>query len=306
MTIAKKPVTILGIPLDLGAGHRGVDMATRSLRIAGLGDKLRTLGYEVQDAGDVAAPLPETLVGSDARLRYLSEVLGTCTVTAEMARSIMDDGQFPIFLGGDHSISMGSIAGVSSHIKANGKRLGLIWFDAHGDFNTPDSSPTGNIHGMPLAVVQGHGERLLVEIGGFSPKVKPEDIALIGIRDVDESEAKLLRESRMMIFTMRDIDELGIKEVVQRALERVTANTDALHVSFDIDFIDPQYAPGVGTPSPGGPTYREAHLAMELISDSGLLTSLDMVEVNPIFDQRNTTSLLAVELILSALGKRIL
>ncbi|MBM3266102.1 MAG: arginase [Candidatus Sericytochromatia bacterium] len=301
-----RPIAVLGIPMDLGAGHRGVDMATRSLRIAGLGDKLRALGFAVRDAGDVAAPMPETVSAGATTLKFYEEILATCQLAAEAAGRIVAAGEFPIFLGGDHSIAIGTIAAAAAPVVRSGGRLGLIWFDAHGDFNTPASSPSGNIHGMPLAVVQGLGDAQLVGLGGFAPKVRPEDTVLIGIRDVDSRERELLRASGMHIFTMRAVDELGIREVVTRAIAMATRDTQALHVSFDMDFVDPQYAPGVGTPCPGGPTYREAHLAMELIADSGRLTSLDLVEVNPIFDERNRTSELAVELILSAVGQRIL
>jgi arginase len=304
---SQKAITVLGIPMDLGAGHRGVDMATRSLRIAGLDQKIRELGCLVKDAGDVASPLPETLAqGLDPRMKFYPEILATCEATFAQASAIVERGDFPIFLGGDHSIAMATIAAVASPLVPKGGRLGLIWFDAHGDFNTPESSPSGNVHGMPLATVLGFGDQRLVDLGGFAPKVRPEDTVLIGIRDIDGDERRLLRESGINIFTMRAIDELGIREVVSRAISLATLRTQALHVSFDMDFVDPQYAPGVGTPCPGGPTYREAHLAMELIADCGKLTSLDMVEVNPIFDEHNRTSALAVELILSALGKRIL
>ncbi len=301
-----KPITVLGIPMDLGAGHRGVDMATRSLRIAGLNARLQTLGFEVRDAGDVDSPIPETVTQGDTRLKFYDQILATCEAAYLEAAKIVAAEEFPIFLGGDHSIAIATIAAVASPLVRSGGRIGLIWFDAHGDYNTPDSSPSGNIHGMPLAVVQGIGDGKLVDLGGFAPKVRPEDTVLIGIRDVDHRERELLRHSGMNIYTMREIDELGIREVVSRAISLATRRTQALHVSFDMDFVDPQYAPGVGTPSPGGPTYREAHLAMELIADSGKLTSLDLVEVNPIFDERNRTSQLAVELILSALGQRIL
>ncbi len=300
------PVTVLGIPMDLGAGHRGVDMATRSLRIAGLDAKLSEIGYAVRDAGDVESPIPETLSEGNSSLKFHAEILATCQATFLHASRIVERGEFPVFLGGDHSIAMATIAAVAAPVVRKGGRLGLIWFDAHGDFNTPDSSPSGNIHGMPLATVLGIGDPQLVGLGGFVPKVRPQDTVLVGIRDIDGDERHRLRESGMHIFTMRDIDELGIRTVVLRAISLATAETQALHVSFDMDFVDPQYAPGVGTPCPGGPTYREAHLAMELVADSGRLTSLDLVEVNPIFDEHNRTSELAVELILSALGKRIL
>lgn len=281
-------------------------MATRSLRIAGLDQKLRELGYTVRDGGDIASPMPETVPEGDARLKFYQEILATCRASYEEASRIVERGDFPIFLGGDHSIAIATIAAVAAPVVRATGRLGLIWFDAHGDFNTPESSPSGNIHGMPLATVLGLGDPALVGLGGFSPKVRAEDTVLVGIRDVDGPERLMLRESGMHIFTMREIDELGIREVVRRALDLACAHTQALHVSFDMDFVDPQYAPGVGTPCPGGPTYREAHLAMEMIADSGRLTSLDMVEVNPIFDEHNRTSGLAVELILSSLGKRIL
>ncbi|MBU6429395.1 MAG: arginase [Cyanobacteria bacterium REEB65] len=306
MNAIRRPLTILGVPLDLGAGHRGVDMATRSLRIAGLGDKLRELGYDVADAGDVAAPLPETLEIGDPKLKFLAPILATCEATLSAGRAIVAADRFPLFIGGDHSIAMGSIAAVAEPLVRQGKRLGLIWFDAHGDFNTSQSSQSGNIHGMPLAVCLGLGDGRLVNLGGFAPKVQPQDVVLVGIRDIDRDEARLIHESGLHVFTMRDIDEQGIRSVVSRALEIATARTDALHVSFDMDFVDPQYAPGVGTRAMGGPTYRESHLALELVADSGKLTSMDLVEINPLFDHANQTSLLGVELVLSALGKRIL
>ena len=306
MNSRKRLITVLGVPLDLGAGHRGVDMATRSLRIAGLDAKLAKIGWDVCDAGDVAAPIPETLAVAEARLKFFAPILATCEATVEAARGIVRSGRFPLFLGGDHSIAIGSVAAVAEPLVAAGKRLGLIWFDAHGDFNTPETSHSANIHGMPLAVCVGLGDPRLVGIGGFWPKVRPEDTVLVGVRDLDVGERKLIRQAGIHAFTMRDIDEYGIKEIVSRAIALATAHTDALHVSLDVDFVDPEFAPGVGTRVIGGPNYREAHLAMELVADSGRLTSMDVVEVNPIFDDNNRTSLLAVELILSALGKRIL
>lgn len=300
-------VGVMGVPLDLGGSHRGVGLGTRSIRIAGLGEAITALGHKVHDWGDVDTPLPETLDEGSSRHKYLPEITEACRQTKVRARLMLEAGHFPVFLGGDHSISIGTIAAVSAYQQARGRRLGLIWFDAHGDFNTPDSTLSGNIHGMPLAVVTGEGHPDLLGIGeGQGPMVRPQDVALIGIRDIDGPEADRLRASKLNIYTMRDIDERGIKDVVQEALARVSAHTDAVHCSFDMDFVDPEVSPGVGTRASGGPDRREAHLAMELVADSKLVGSLDMVEVNPVFDERNRTSLFAVDLILSALGKRIL
>lgn len=300
-------VGVMGVPLDLGGSHRGVGLGTRSIRIAGLGEALAALGHKVHDWGDIDTPLPETLDEGSSRHKYLAEIAEACRQTKVRARLMLEAGHFPVFLGGDHSISIGTIAAVSAYQQSRGRRLGLIWFDAHGDFNTPESTLSGNIHGMPLAVVTGEGHPELLGIGeGSAPMVRPQDAALIGIRDVDGPEAERLRASKVNIYTMRDIDERGIKDVVQEALARVSAHTDSVHCSFDMDFVDPEVSPGVGTRASGGPDRREAHLAMELVADSKLVGSLDMVEVNPVFDERNRTSLFAVDLILSALGKRIL
>ncbi len=299
-------IAIIGAPMDLGAGRRGVDMGPSALRLAGLNEKLTSLGYEVEDLGNVLVEQPESLPVGNPGARYLPQIAQTCTRLAEMVEQAADNGRVPLVLGGDHSIAIGTVSGMSSHFRKAGMKLGLIWIDAHADMNTPVTSPSGNVHGMPLACCIGLGPSALTQIGGSAPQVEATSVALVGLRSVDEVEGLNVRGTGVHPFTMRDIDERGLRAVISEAIEIVTAGTAGFHLSFDMDAVDPREAPGVGTPVRGGITYREAHLAMELIGDSGRMTSLEIVEVNPVLDEANRTALLAVELATSALGKRIL
>jgi arginase len=301
-----KKIRIVGAPLDLGAGRRGVDMGPSALRIARLSRRVGDLGYDVADTGDVAVAIPETHVEGDARARYLPQIGEVCHDLCERVDRLMEQDCVPLVLGGDHSVAIGTIAGVSRYYRRRGERLGVLWIDAHTDMNTPETTPSGNVHGMPLAVSLGHGPSLLTQIGGFSPKIHPEDTVLIGIRSIDEREKKLVQESGVTVFTMRDIDERGMSTVIREALRAASRKATGLHVSFDVDSLDPGLAPGVGTPISGGLTYREAHFMMESIAESAMVASLEVVEINPIIDNGNTTAEVAVGLVLSCLGKRIL
>jgi arginase len=297
----RQPVGIFGVPMDLGQSRRGVDMGPSAIRYARLEAAIGELGHPVTDLGNAAVPLPE-LVESDEPVRHLEAVRGVCEAVAERAVEVVSGGLFPIFLGGDHSIAIGTVAGVAA---SSGGRTGLIWLDAHADFNLPETSPSGNIHGMPLATLTGRGARGLVEIGGPSASVGTEDVVLIGLRSVDLEERNLLREAGMRAYTMKEIDAYGVATVVRQAMKDL-AHVDRVHLSFDLDVLDPEVAPGVGTPVRGGLTYREAHLVMELINEVEVVTSLDVVEVNPILDVRNGTAALAVELVESLMGRRII
>ena len=299
-------VDLIGIPLDLGAGRRGVDMGPSALRVAGAQPRLEALGYEVDDGGDLPVKIQETQGPGDPRLKYLKEILEVCGALRDRVERVAASGSMPVVLGGDHSVAMGTIAGVSRHMRERGQKLGLVWFDAHADSNSPETSPSGNIHGMPLAVALGVGEKSLVGLAGEAPMVEASRAALVGIRDVDPAEREIVKASGIGAFTMRDIDERGMRAVMEQAIQRATTGTGGVHVSFDLDGIDPDLAPGVGTPSPGGLSYREAHLAMEMLADTGKVVSAELVEVNPILDQRNGTAALAVELLCSLLGKKIL
>ena len=301
-----REVDLLTVPLDLGAGRRGTDMGPSAIRIAGLTPGLRKLGMTVRDHGFIPVAAPETRQPGDERMRFGRQIIHVCTRLRERVRAMLRDGGTPLILGGDHSIAMGTVAGVSSHLDASGQKLGLLWIDAHADMNTPSTSPSGNVHGMPLAAILGHCEAELNCIGARSPMVDIEHAALFGVRDVDPGEAKRIRDLGLGVWSMKEIDSRGIRTCLDEALERVTRGTAGFHFSFDMDSIDPETAPGVGTPVPGGLTYREAHLACELAHETGGLLSMEVVEVNPILDERNVTARLAVELILSALGKRIL
>ena len=292
--------------MDLGAGRRGVDMGPSALRLANLNEKLSALGYEVEDLGNVVVDQPETASDGPSNARYLPHIAHTCTRLAEMVEKSADNNRVPLVLGGDHSIAIGTVAGMSRHFHKQNGRLGLIWIDAHADMNTPESSPSGNIHGMPLACLIGLGPKELTHMAGAAPIVDPAKVAIIGLRSVDEIERQNVRGAGVHPFTMRDIDERGLRSVLREAIEIASAGTAGFHLSFDMDAVDPREAPGVGTPVQGGITYREAHLAMETICDSGLMASMEVVEVNPVLDEANRTALLAVELIMSALGKRIL
>lgn len=301
-----RQLRLVGAPLDLGAGRRGVDMGSSALRIARLNARISALGYDLLDTGDIPVTIQETHDAGDARARYLSQIVTVCQTLSERVDGILREGAFPLVLGGDHSVAIGTIAGAARYYHERGERMGVIWVDAHSDMNTPATTPSGNIHGMPLAVSLGSGASELTGIGGFSPKIKPEDAVMIGIRSIDDTEKELVRETGITVFTMRDIDERGMSDVIHEAIHIATRNAAGLHVSFDVDALDPSLAPGVGTPVSGGLTYREAHLLMEHIADSGMLTSLEAVEINPIIDTGNTTAEVAVGLLLSALGKRIL
>jgi arginase len=300
-------IAIIGAPLDLGQGRRGVDMGPSALRVAGLGQRLTALGYSVTDRGNIQAAQAESLPHpGPGNARFIDEIALACRQLGEHVIDALQNHQTPLVLGGDHSIAAGTVAGVASHYRLQNQKIGLLWIDAHADMNTPESSPSGNVHGMPLACCAGVGPDALVNLFHFAPKVDPRNIVLVGIRDVDELERANIRHAGIHAFTMRDIDERGMRSVMDEAIELASEGTAGLHLSLDMDFVDPEHAPGVGTPVRGGATYREAHLAMELICDAGRLLSLEIVEVNPVLDQFNRTAELAVELILSALGKKIL
>ncbi len=299
-------VRIIGVPMDLGASRRGVDMGPSAMRVAGLQSGVKQLGHQVEDVGNVAVKQPEEQHFGDKHAKYLKEIAETCKGLTGIVEQAYADGCFPLVLGGDHSLAVGSIGGVASNFHKQGRRVGLLWLDAHGDMNTPESSPSGNIHGMPLAALIGVGAPELTDLVGFKPIVEPRQVALVGIRDLDSKEQRLMKQSGVHVFTMRDIDERGMREVMSEALRFVTDDTAGVAVSLDMDFVDPGEAPGVGTPVRGGVTYREAHLAMEMIADSRSMISLEVVEINPVIDLHNQTGNFGVELVLSALGKKIL
>lgn len=299
-------IAIVGAPLDLGAGRRGVDMGPSALRLAGLNSKLQSLGYEVEDFGNVGVAQQESTPAGPENAKYLSQIAKTCAKLAVMVEGVLTINKFPLVLGGDHSVAAGTVSGVSHAFRQRGEKIGLLWIDAHADMNTPESSPSGNVHGMPLACCVGRGPRELTEIFDYAPKVDGRNIALIGIREVDIVEREVVRESGVTAFTMRDIDERGLRNVMEQALAIVNDGTGGFHLSFDMDSVDPDEAPGVGTPVRGGMTYREAHLAMETICDCSRMVSMEIVEVNPVLDEANRTALLGVELVMSAMGKKIL
>jgi arginase len=296
---------IIGVPMDLGAGRRGVDMGPSAIRIAGLDDRLRDLGHKVIDEGDLTIKTQEEQTIKDPKAKYLPEITRVVKILARKVEKIVAHGHFPLILGGDHSIAIGTISGIAAHCKRRKKKLGVLWIDAHSDINTPQSSPSGNVHGMPLAALLGLGPKDLVGINGSFKKLDPQGVAIIGLRSVDHGERTNLRRLKVNVHTMEDIDKDGIHRVFKRAMSQI-GRVDYLHVSFDLDSVDPVYAPGVGTPVKGGLDYREAHLLMELIAESGKLTSFEIVEVNPILDERNKSAEFAVELIESAFGKKIL
>jgi arginase len=301
-----RPVHIIGVSLDLGGNRRGVDMGPSAFRIAGLGERLASLGMTVVDEGDLVAPIPETKAAGDPHKKYIREIAKVCERLYKAVLAVLEKGGVPIVLGGDHSLAAGSAGATADFARRSHGRLGLIWVDAHGDMNTPSSSGSGNVHGMPLAALLGQEPAELSRIGGFTPKVQPESTVLIGIRNLDEREKEIVRSSGVRVFTMKDIDRGGIATVVEQALAIAGNGTSGVHVSFDLDVCDPTIAPGVGTPVKGGLDYREAHMLMEIVADSGLLRGLDLVEVNPILDDRNMTAMLGVELAASALGQKIL
>jgi arginase len=294
------------VPLDLGGNRRGVDMGPSAFRIAGLGERIAALGHKVVDKGDLVTPIPEVKSEGDPKKRYIRDIVRVCQKLYQTSLECFDAGGLPLVLGGDHSLAAGSVAAAAEVARRKEKPLGLLWVDAHADMNTPVTSPSGNVHGMPLAALIGPEPSELARIGGFSPKVEPSRTVLIGLRNLDDREKVLVRESQVHVFTMKDIDRQGIASVVEQAIAIAGANSAGIHVSFDLDVCDPGIAPGVGTPVKGGLDYREAHVVMEMVSDSGLLTSLDVVEVNPILDLQNATAILGVELVSSALGQKII
>ena len=299
-------IRIIGVPMDLGASRRGVDMGPSALRVAGLQTRLKQLGRQVEDIGNVPVPQAEEQHYGDKSAKYLAEIAETCKGLAETVRNTLDEGLIPLVLGGDHSIAVGTTAGVADHFNAQSKRIGMIWLDAHGDMNTPESSPSGNVHGMPLAAIMGSGPPELVGLAKIKPMVESRNVVLVGIRELDSKERRFAKESGVHVFTMRDLDERGMREVMAEALRFAGDDTAGVAVSLDMDFVDPSDAPGVGTPVRGGATYREAHLAMEMIADSHSMVSFELVEINPVIDLHNATALLGVELVLSGLGKKIL
>lgn len=305
MAKTRARIALIGAPTDVGAGKRGASMGPEALRVAGLAASLRRLGHEVDDSGNLSGPINPERPREDG-YRHLPEVLAWCTAVRDAVAAALGRGDLPILMGGDHSLSIGSIAAVASHCKRVNRPLTVLWLDAHADYNVFESSPTGNLHGMPVAVLTGHGPAQLLDLGAARPIVSPKRILQVGVRSVDEIEKRLLAASKMDIYDMRRIDELGMRTVMQRVLERAAAEHGHLHVSLDVDFLDPGIAPGVPTTVPGGPTYREAQLCMEMIYDTGLLGSLDIAELNPACDDGNRTAILAVELVESLFGEQIL
>jgi arginase len=302
-----KPVHIIGVPLDLGGNRRGVDMGPSAFRSAGLGERVAALGYTVVDKGDLPAPIPETQEQRDERKKYIREIAKVCQKLYQSSLASLTEGAFPLVLGGDHSLGAGSVAAAADWAKqAKDLPIGLLWIDAHGDMNTPATSLSGNVHGMPLAALLGTEPAELARIGTVTPKVLPAHTVLVGVRNLDEREKVAVRDSHVHVFTMKDIDRQGIASIIEQAVRLAGSETAGIHVSFDMDVCDPQIAPGVGTPIRGGLDYREAHMVMEIVADSGLLTSLDLVEVNPTLDVRNATAQLGTELALSALGMKII
>lgn len=305
--LPQRPVHLIGVPLDLGSGRRGVDMGPSAVRIAGLADQLTALGYRVVDRGNVAVPIPEHLTPADPTKKFVDAIAEACRNLHALAFDALGSGALPLVIGGDHSVAAGSVSATARWMVAeSGLPLGVIWVDAHGDMNTPQSTTSGNVHGMPLAALLGSEPAELASVGGTVPAIRPEHTVLLGIRNLDEREKDRIRASGAHVLTMKDIDREGMAAVATRAIELAGRGTGGIHVSFDLDVCDPALAPGVGTPVKGGLNYREAHLIMEMVADSGLLRALDLVEINPTLDLRNTTAELAAELALSALGKRIL
>jgi arginase len=295
-------ICVIGAPIDLGADRRGVDIGPRAIRYAGLSEQLQRLGHSIHDVGDLNVPFAEGQAIGNPHLKYLEPIVKVSEELARMVTMTLQAQEFPLVLGGDHSIALGSISGVARVHQP----LGVIWIDAHADFNTEETTPSGNIHGMILSALAGLGNPLLTHVGGWSPKVDPQRIVIVGARDLDEGEQRLLREQQIHVFTMSDIDRRGLATIIQQSIQIAGAGGAPLHLSLDMDSLDPREAPGVGTPVRGGLSYREAHFAMEMIAETQRMVSMDVVEVNSILDQANSTALLAVELVLSALGKKIL
>lgn len=297
-----KKLSIIGMPMDLGQMRRGVDMGPSAIRYAGINERLKPLFDEIHDWGDIPVGRPEVVIDKESNLRNLDLVAEKSALLAEKVDEAIQSGAFPLVLGGDHSIAIGTLAGVSKHYQ----NLGVIWYDAHGDLNTAETSPSGNIHGMPLAVSIGLGHPLLTEIGGYNPKVKPENIVIIGARSLDDGEKELIKEKGIKVYTMHEIDRLGMAKVMEETIAYLKEKTDGVHLSLDLDGLDPNDAPGVGTPVIGGISYRESHLAMEMLEEAGVITSAEFVEVNPILDEKNKTAICAVELMGSLFGEKLL
>lgn len=296
-------IDIIGVPMDYGSGRRGVDMGPSAIRYAGLEAGLEALGHEVRDHGDVTVPPSEIFEAGDPTLKYLEPILEVVQRVADRVAASTAEDRVTVVLGGDHSIALGSVAGA-----ARGREIGVIWLDTHGDFNTNETTPSGNIHGMPLSALCGIGDERLVTLGGTrepGPIVDPQNIAIVGARDLDDEEKRLMQKAGITVYSMESVDRYGIGEVMRRAIDIASRGTEGIYVSFDLDVIDPNYAPGVGTPFPGGLTFREAHLAVEMLAESAKVVGLDLVEVNPILDRSNATGELAVQLALSAFGKRV-
>lgn len=297
-----KKLSIIGMPMDLGQMRRGVDMGPSAIRYAGIYERLKPLFNEIHDLGDIPVGRPEVVVDQESNLRNLDLVAEKSTLLAEKVDEVIESGAFPLVLGGDHSIAIGTLAGVSKHYK----NLGVIWYDAHGDLNTAETSPTGNIHGMPLAVSLGIGHSLLTQILNYTPKVNPENVVIIGARALDDGEKELIKEKGIKVYTMHEIDRLGMTKVMEETIAYLKEKTDGVHLSLDLDGLDPGDAPGVGTPVMGGISYRESHLAMEMLEEAKIITSAEFVEVNPILDDKNKTAVCAVELMGSLFGEKLL
>lgn len=301
-----KSIGVIGAPLDLGAGHRGVDAGPAAFRIAGLIQAIEKLGITAIDYGNVVVPIREMCDIGEAKAKFLNAITEICIANYHKTLEVLQDGHIPLVLGGDHSIAIGTVAAISHHYHSQNQAIGVIWVDAHADMNTPTTTVSGNIHGMPLSTCLGMGDPKLVQLGHFSPKVDARNVAIIGLRDIDPAEKEVVRKSGVKAYTMTDIDEMGMSRVIQEAIDIASRGTAGIHLSFDFDGLDPEIAPGVGTAVPGGINYREAHLLMEKIAASGRLIGIEMVELNPIIDNKNKTAELGVQLIESALGKRTL
>lgn len=298
--------SIIGVPMDLGASRRGVDMGPSGFRIAKLGERLEQLGVKVHDLGNLDVKVRESITEENSKAKYVEEIAEVVTELRDAVLASLEKGTVPVVLGGDHSIAIGTVAGASWFFRKKKQELGLLWFDAHADINTPATTISGNVHGMPVAHILGLGHEGLLKIADHLPLVNPKHVAMVGLRDIDPLEKKTLKDAGIRVFTMREIDERGLRTVMLEALQIVNQASAGFHVSFDLDWIDPSVAPGVGTPVPGGATYREAHLAMEMVADSKRMVSLEVTEVNPILDTKNQTAALGTEMILSAFGKTIL
>lgn len=297
-----RKLSIIGMPMDLGQMRRGVDMGPSAIRYAGINEKLNDFFDQIDDLGDIQIGRPAVVIDPDSKLRNLELIAEKSVKLAEQVDEVISNGSFPLVLGGDHSIAIGTLTGVSKHYK----NLGVIWYDAHGDLNTAETSPTGNIHGMPLAVSLGLGHNALIDLGGYSPKVKPEHVVIIGARSLDDGERALIKEKGIKVYTMHEIDRLGMAKVMEETITYLKEKTDGVHLSLDLDGLDPNDAPGVGTPVIGGISYRESHLAMEMLAEAQIITSAEFVEVNPILDEKNKTAMVAVELMASLFGEKLL